>query len=189
MSWREHRPARGARWLCLGREPIRGRTSGRARGSLVNGRCGSNLLGPNGQRASFGKMGLARGSGLRTGPASWAPSSCGCDWVSSTAVETQVELHRTQRFLALGAVVSEGIVTEQTTIPGHGWATTMLKLALVLPLGKVHSLHRTVMPMVVVDDMSLPRVGGRDRARRELIQATKDLQSILAEYDLHVHSD
>eukprot|EP00959_Pyramimonas_sp_CCMP1952_P055610 1162064-Pyramimonas_sp.AAC.1 len=74
-------------------------------------------------------------------------------------------------------------------IPGGGWATTTLKLALIFPLDKVYSPHRTVMPMVVVDDMLLQRVGERDRVCRELVQATRDLQSILAEYDLHVHTD
>eukprot|EP00959_Pyramimonas_sp_CCMP1952_P086633 1811939-Pyramimonas_sp.AAC.1 len=65
----------------------------------------------------------------------------------------------------------------------------MLKLALILPLDKVYALHRTVMPMGVVDDLLLQRVGGRGRVCREIVQATKDLQRILAEHDLHVHSD
>eukprot|EP00959_Pyramimonas_sp_CCMP1952_P189844 3971696-Pyramimonas_sp.AAC.1 len=43
--------------------------------------------------------------------------------------------------------------------------------------------------MVVVDDLLMQRVGGRDRVCRELAQATEDLQRVLAEFGLLVHTD
>eukprot|EP00959_Pyramimonas_sp_CCMP1952_P320871 6714739-Pyramimonas_sp.AAC.1 len=63
----------------------------------------------SGRWVSWGALVLGSGSpgpleGLRAGPASWAPSSCGGDWVSSMAVE------------APGGAVSYA--------RGGGWATT-----------------------------------------------------------------
>ena len=61
-------------------------------------------------------------------------------WLLRAAVATgfplwqlrlQFELHRARRFLALGSVVSDGIATERSVLPGDGWAATLLKLALL----------------------------------------------------------
>ena len=90
-------------------------------------------------------------------------------WLLQAAVATgfplwqlklQIELYRAPRYLALGSVVSEAVNVQQTIIPGDGWATYLLKLALILPLDRLWSLHRTIVPMVVVDDLLLQRVGG-----------------------------
>ncbi|CAK0817757.1 unnamed protein product, partial [Prorocentrum cordatum] len=80
-----------------------------------------------------------------------------------------------------------GIATEHATLPWGAWATTLLKLALVCPLDKVYRLHGTAMPMVAVN-MLRQRVGGRDLVYLGLVQATRDLQRVLEEYDLTIHS-
>eukprot|EP00959_Pyramimonas_sp_CCMP1952_P219200 4583185-Pyramimonas_sp.AAC.2 len=59
-------------------------------------------------------------------------------------------------------------------------------MMLLAPLDKLHRACPSVSLAVVVDDLMLRRVGGQQRAVREVADAAFQLKLLLEKYDLHV---
>lgn len=116
-------------------------------------------------------------------------------WLLQAAVEygfplwqlkLQVLLFRAPRWLSLGQACSAPLTAMQAILPGDGWATTLLKLALIGPLDATRRLHRSVTFAVVVDDIILQREGGEARVTGEVAGAALELHRQLALADIRV---
>eukprot|EP00959_Pyramimonas_sp_CCMP1952_P116685 2438908-Pyramimonas_sp.AAC.1 len=101
-------------------------------------------------------------------------------------LKLSLELYRAPRVLSLGRALSGTIHSDQSVIPGDGFATTMLKLLLIKPLDLLVSYHPTLQLAVVVGDIMIHRVGGMLRITREVADAAFRLQTLLEAVDVKI---
>ena len=83
-------------------------------------------------------------------------------------------LYRAARHVELDCVAGEALQAQRGIVlrVGCAFATTLLQLMLVGPLGEVRAAHPTVSTRVVVDDLSLQRFGDHNRVTQELERAS-----------------
>ena len=97
-----------------------------------------------------------------------------------------IQLYRAPRYLTLQNVVSSPVSTLQAVLPGHGPATTLVRLILLKPLDDMFKLCPRVQAAVVVDDLILQRQGEKGRVVHDLVQSSNALADGLVEQCLSV---